>query len=241
VQSLPSDSYRPQEDHSSRSRRDHPPSRRSRGGGRPYAPRKVYIPAERELLSASHSTGPERALYNEEDGIKFRPVDELSDSEEAEMDISGDEDEGPAEPTNKRSRLARDQSAADGDSVPKWSNPDPYTAIPPGESTAPGKKRDVVHLIRKARVQGNEVKSSLPPEAPEDADFIACDSSDESDEEDSALGSRKRTRDDVIKTTTVSQPAQSAPVVVQEWKPAHGHNSTPWYRDRSKDVVVGVR
>jgi non-canonical poly(A) RNA polymerase PAPD5/7 len=139
------------------------------------------VPAERELLSASHSTGSELALYKE-GGVTFRSVDELSDSEEAEMDISGDEDEGAAEPSNKRSRLTRNQSVADGESVPKWSNPDPYTAIPPGEASIPKKGRDVVHLIRKARVvPTTDAKSSVPTEA---VDFIACDSSDEGEHED---------------------------------------------------------
>jgi len=195
VQNASADTYRPQEDRSFGNRREQDARRYPRGGnanrarggphrggraGFPSRPWRPFVPAERELLSTSHSTGPELALYKE-GGVTFRPVGELSDSEEAEMDISGDEDGNSAEPSHKRSRLARDQSAADGDSVPKWCNPDPYTAIPPGEAAIPSKKRDVVHLIRKARVtQTTDAKSSIPSEA---ADFIACDSSDESDHE----------------------------------------------------------
>ncbi|KAK0644372.1 hypothetical protein B0T16DRAFT_356226 [Cercophora newfieldiana] len=189
------DSWRPQDDRSYGGRHDHDAprhfsggysnrgqrgGRNARGGGRggTRPPRRVFVPAERELLNAPHSTGPELALYKE-GGVTFRPLDELSDSEEAEMDISGDEAQGASEPSHKRTRLARDPSAADGDSVPKWSNPDPYTAIPPGEAAAPNKGRDVVHLIRKARVVATtEAKSSIPTEA---VDFIACDSSDESE------------------------------------------------------------
>ncbi|KAK4449601.1 hypothetical protein QBC34DRAFT_404448 [Podospora aff. communis PSN243] len=192
VRDFGADSYRPQDDRSFGNRRDQDARRNPRGGygnrGRDRAgqrgrgsgsrPRRPFVPAERELLNTAHSTGPEVALYKE-GGATFRPVDELSDSEEAEMDISGDEDQGASEPSKKRTRLARD--AADGDSVPKWSNPDPYTAIPPGEAAPPNKKRDVVHLIRKARVvTTTENKSSIPTEA---ADFIACDSSDEGEDE----------------------------------------------------------
>ena len=40
---------------------------------------------------------------------------------------------------------------ADGDSVPKWSNPEIYDALPPPEELRPGKKIDFVQLIRKAK------------------------------------------------------------------------------------------
>ncbi|KAK3303129.1 uncharacterized protein B0T15DRAFT_264647 [Chaetomium strumarium] len=140
-----------------------------RYGGRPWRP---FIAAERELLKTDLNTGAEVAFFDATGGATFRSIDELSDSDEAEMDISGDEG-GDVEPAHKRARLTVGQSASDNN-TPKWSNPDPYTALPP-EAAPQGKKKDVVQMIRKARVQTRETRTSLPSEA---ADFISFDLDD---------------------------------------------------------------
>lgn len=125
----------------------------------------------------------EHSYFDVEAGATYRPLSELSDDDEADMDISDNEDNGetPQEPSTKRARLNVDQSAADGDSVPKWSNPDPYTALPPPDA-ASRQRKDVVQLIRKARVQTKESRQSLLVET---EDFIPCfdSSEDESDSE----------------------------------------------------------
>jgi non-canonical poly(A) RNA polymerase PAPD5/7 len=133
-------------------------------------------------LKADHNnTGSEVAFYNTAGGVTYRPLDELSDSDETDMDISGDEAEAAEGPSNKRARLAVEQSASDNN-APKWSNPDPYTALPPEMATQQGKRKDVVQLIRKARVAAKEVRTSLPSES---ADFISLDFDDSDDEDDS--------------------------------------------------------
>ncbi|AEO64470.1 uncharacterized protein THITE_2110633 [Thermothielavioides terrestris NRRL 8126] len=140
---------------------------------------RPFIAAERALLKADHNnTGTEVAFFNTEGGVTYRPLNELSDSDEAEMDISGDEAQASEEPSAKRARLTVAQSASDNN-TPKWSNPDPYTALPP-ETTTQGKKKDVVQMIRKARIQSSQVRTSLPSEA---ADFISFDA-DESEASD---------------------------------------------------------
>jgi non-canonical poly(A) RNA polymerase PAPD5/7 len=148
-----------------------------RYGGRQWRP---FIAAERELLKTDLDTGSEVAFFDTTGGATFRSIDELSDSDEADMDISGDEDAEVEEPSHKRARLTVGQSASD-DNTPKWSNPDPYTALPP-EMAPQGKKKDVVQMIRKARVQTKETRTSLPSEA---ADFISfdLDESEPSDKE----------------------------------------------------------
>ncbi|KAK4119519.1 hypothetical protein N657DRAFT_658928 [Parathielavia appendiculata] len=151
---------------------------RSARGGHGHRPWRPFIAAERELLKANHTTGSEVAFFKTDGSVTYRPLDELSDSDEAEMDISGDEAEPAEGPSSKRARTAVEQSASDN-SAPKWSNPDPYTALPP-EMTTQGKKKDVVQMIRKARVSTQEVRTSLPSES---ADFIALDF-DDSDAED---------------------------------------------------------
>ncbi|KAK1754256.1 putative Poly(A) RNA polymerase protein [Echria macrotheca] len=165
--------------HQVRFRRDRAPQR-PRGQPRPYRP---FAPSERALLNATHDTGTEQVLYNTDGGVTYRPVDELTDSDEAEMDISGDEKAEPTEPSHKRTRMTQNQ--ADGNSVPRWSNPDPYTALPPvpADAAAPAaKKRDVVQLIRKARVQNKQVKSAIPAEAEDYISFDADSSEDDMDD-----------------------------------------------------------
>lgn len=201
------DTYRPQGNRKYRNDRREPhspdrdgrPSKRSRGphdrsfgsanGARPYRndkhsrnfgnrPWRPFVPAERELLKTDHNNSTEVAFFNTAGGVTYRPLNELSDSDEAEMDISGDEAAGSTEePMSKRARSTIEQSASDN--TPKWSNPDPYTALPP-ETATQGKKKDVVRMIRKSRVQEKEVRSSLPSGS---ADFISFDSDSDASEE----------------------------------------------------------
>jgi non-canonical poly(A) RNA polymerase PAPD5/7 len=131
------------------------------------------------MLQTSLHSGPEQTFYSAEDGVTYRRIDELSDSEEAEMDISGDEAEDSQEPSSKRVRLGMAQSASDNN-TPKWSNPDPYSIQLPESATGTHKRKDVVQLIRKARVQTKEAKSAIPTEAEE---FISCDFDDSGSED----------------------------------------------------------
>ena len=56
-------------------------------------------------------------------------------------------------------------------SLPKWSNPDPYTVLPPVDEE-PRKKKDVVKLIRKARIATESEKAAQSEVAAND-DFIS--------------------------------------------------------------------
>ncbi|KAK5651387.1 hypothetical protein OQA88_12544 [Cercophora sp. LCS_1] len=252
---------------------------RSQFGGRPGGFRPSY-PAKRELLTATHTTGNEQILYGADNGVTYRPLDELTDSDEAEMEESGAEN---GEPSTKRARVAGSQ--AEGDSEPKfaprWCNPDPYTALPAVDTTTAGKKKDVVQLIRKARVQTGESRPSLPTTVEEFISFDG-DSSEEEDDEPSgsgvnlaappptapvpgapipvapipvvtaqaalgpsysnnipvpqernlALGSRKRTHNDVIKqpdTRLTNPPTVKQLGVVSYWAAKPGEDPVPWY------------
>lgn len=107
--------------------------------------------------------------------MTYKAIDQLSDSDEADMEIS-DSDAEPGEPTAKRARTTN--QSASGDTAPKWCNPDPYDALPPAEDTD-RKKKDMVQLIRKARVQATAGSRASLPALPEDEDFIRCDSDSE--------------------------------------------------------------
>lgn len=165
------------------SNNNYPPRRggrrdgRGRGrGGRRWQP--PPHPSERALISGATANLPEERLADE-GGAKYRDVEELSDDDEADMDISSRSSASDTEgPSKKRARTT--DNADSGDAAPKWSNPDPYTALPCPDETQ-RKKKDVVKLIRKARVEEAEAKPAATTEA---EDFISFDLSDEEEDEE---------------------------------------------------------
>jgi len=97
----------------------------------------------------------------------FKDLAELSES----MDESEDEDA-----TRKRIKT----EAAGGDSVPRWSNPDPYALA---DEQPRGKKQDVVQLIRKAKVSATDKIGSLNDIA-DNEDYVPLDFGDDDDDDD---------------------------------------------------------
>jgi non-canonical poly(A) RNA polymerase PAPD5/7 len=146
-------------------------SQRGRGGYRGRGgPR---LASEREFLKGNRAPTPELMPGMDEDegnGVRYKPIEDVSDSDEAEMDLSDDENADAQQPKKKQART--DTKTADGDSAPRWSNPDPYTALPPPDESQ-RKKKDVVKLIRKARVNTNS-ENTTKTEAETD-DFISFD------------------------------------------------------------------
>ena len=215
----PSDDYRPQRNGISNGGR--PPAARGmrydRGGrgsnyrgrgGYKYVPKKA---AERELLNQKHDQNVEEILGDSNGRATYRDVDELSDSDEAAMEFSDDSDAEPQEPAAKRARVASGPTSAADEAAPRWSNPDPYTALPPPDETT-RKKKDVVQLIRKARVEADSKKSTTASEA---ADFISCDFSDGEDEDINTGNSLDAQSSSSLAPTnmapTVAAPSPAAP------------------------------
>lgn len=129
---------------------------------------------------------PEERLHDQEGVAKFRDLDELSDDSEKDMEISSRSSGSESgEPSRKRVKTTAADDGAQA-SAPKWSNPDPYTALPPPDETQQ-KKRDVVALIRKAR--NDEAAAANKADGPSAAaDFIAFDSSSDSDDDETHPG-----------------------------------------------------
>ncbi|KAI9793224.1 MAG: hypothetical protein M1816_000645 [Peltula sp. TS41687] len=163
----------------------------------------IHAPSQRPLLTSQRGSTPEPMSAMTEDsraGKRFISLDDLSDSEEEEMDTDsqsetntkiGDEGrirfEQPSpeesnEPPRKR-RAQGDQFVVDAAfiSVPKWSNPDPYTALPPPDESQK-KKKDVVKLIRKARVASTQ-RDSPSNGLENNVDFISLNFGDEAGED----------------------------------------------------------
>ncbi|KAL1610380.1 hypothetical protein SLS60_002047 [Paraconiothyrium brasiliense] len=152
--------------------------RNNRGGFRPQA-------AHERALLQTRDDNTERFLGVDAKSNKFRNLEDLSDDEEAEMDVGTDDtdkSDGEVDASQSKTKAVRTQSSsrADGDSVPKWSNPDPYTVLPPPEETT-GKRIDFVKLIRKAKNEVAEQGNGANAVAAND-DFISF--GDDNDDDD---------------------------------------------------------
>jgi len=207
-----------------------------------------------------HDAAEDPSLLQNGAGVKFRAVDELTDSEEEEMDLSEDEERGPAK--RIRTEDVDEQDAP----PPKWCNPDPYTALPPVQSGEAAKRTDVLRLIRKARLDSDRTKSLTA----EQDDFISFDVDDASKSDTSldmvdnhhplpqpttdvtshqvpngnsiALGKRKR--GDVTGDKAQQKPIQpslySDRWVLSKWFVAAGGNAAPWFTKHDPSVFPGV-
>jgi len=102
--------------------------------------------------------------------VRFKALDELSESmSESESDVEQD--------ASKRRKIAEPDEPA----KPKWSNPDPYTALPP-TFEPDRKKTDVVQFIRKAKVvQAQETAKNA---IADNADFVSLAFSDDEEDEE---------------------------------------------------------
>lgn len=145
--------------------------RNGRGGFRPQA-------AHDRALLRTRDNGTEHFLGVAHETNKFRDLADLSDDEEADMDVGTDDTDGEeSAPSNTKAMRTQSTSRSDGDSVPKWSNPDPYTVLPPPEETT-GKRVDFVKLIRKAKNQVTEQEDGTNAVAAND-DFISFGDDDD--------------------------------------------------------------
>lgn len=209
--------------------------------------------SDRPLLTERRALSPDPIFRGGDTTDKFRQVDDITGSEEEEMDVERSDDDAEQQPS-KRLR-----------SGPSWSNPDPYTALPPVTETQK-KKQDVVKLIRRSRV--------TPPAQPKNAaaangeDFISFDMGDSTlknyaedrnepptnaptgpkpQPSDSSiqLGKRKRdTPDEVNKLPPQAKKGarlHQKGKILKEWEASDLGSSTPWYRPPSTpDVPAGV-
>ena len=134
----------------------------------------------RDILSKTgRETTPELLEGMYVDGERrFREVDSSSDDMSDDgadpnvIDLTRDDSDVDELP-RKRAKVSTDHDAA----VPKWSNPDPYTALPPPEALG-GPKKDIVQVIRKAKVDAAP-KADGQDAAKENADFISLNFDDD--------------------------------------------------------------
>lgn len=187
---MPDNSWpRPRDQH-----RDNRNLNRPRGGHNFHRGRGNFgnyvAPSDRPLLRQRNETGSEQLLGMTEEQASIRrymPVEDVSDSDDEPMDES-DSDADDAEqngdqslePPQKRRAVVGSgkRHGTDGDSEPKWSNPDPYTVLPPVDEES-RKRKDVVKLIRKSDLH-TATKASQHNQVAANDDFISFGFEDES-------------------------------------------------------------
>ncbi|EPS25926.1 hypothetical protein PDE_00862 [Penicillium oxalicum 114-2] len=237
--------------------------------------------SERPLLREMREPTPELLFPESEPkpAPKFASLEDLSDSEEAEMELSDDGDsDAEARPRKKRvvdaageeesaePLLASIPTPAPDPPQPKWSNPDPYTALPPPDESQ-HKRIDVVKLIRKARLAATPTEPKVKDAVVDNDDFISLGAFGDdagtskkpeneppsnapmgprgSESRESAAASRKRTRDDQPKplTTKTGKPLRRFKMdgsILDEWLPFRDQNATPWM-DHLPSLNVAAR
>ncbi|KAB2577179.1 PAP/25A-associated [Lasiodiplodia theobromae] len=174
------DSQRPPRDRARRpqARDTRRPRQQNQPGRGPWRPPP---PHERAILRSTREKTPEQLEGMGDGKAKFISLSDISNSE-GEMDLESDDDASDSErPPAKRAKPTTDDSADDGNARPRWSNPDPYTSLPPPDETHT-KRRDFVKLIRKAKVAGEDQTASANPVAKND-DFISLNFDDDEDQQ----------------------------------------------------------
>jgi non-canonical poly(A) RNA polymerase PAPD5/7 len=122
---------------------------------------------------------------NEDGQFRFNANFSSSDdqgSEDGEIEEDMSNGEGP------RKRVKADVTEPTEQTVPKWSNPEYFTALPPPESGL-GPKKDIVQVIRKAKVEAAAKHDTTSNAVKENADFISFNMDDDTlrvSDEDSA-------------------------------------------------------
>lgn len=242
---------------------------RGRGGRQQGGPpfRRVPKPAHaREILKhKERETTPEQMIGMNNDG-HARFMDTASDSEDGEADDDGgdsgnpegDAGNGDGDNDGARKRVKSEDGTA-ASARPQWSNPDPYSVLPPTDLGLQPKK-DIVKTIRKAKVEVSDKKSSTNA-IKENADFISFDFDDEKESEDDEDNNGyvppptgpptalwMPTDQELMKTYGNSEPRgtkrkhvddvpSKAGTIVTEWKAIDGSDPTPWLRRDQKFIA----
>jgi len=109
---------------------------------------------------------------------RFKAVDDISSEDEIEEEMTAaDSNEVPT----KRRKVDASSTVV---VATKWSNPDPYTTLPPVDENR-AKRTDVVQLIRKAKVDAAVEGALSKNEIAENNDFVPLDfGSDDEDDVD---------------------------------------------------------
>ncbi|EME41392.1 hypothetical protein DOTSEDRAFT_46399 [Dothistroma septosporum NZE10] len=239
--------------------------KKSQQGGRPPWQPRAFKPRaahDRAILKHVDDETTSEQMIGMNGGTQPKFAEYISSTEDdSDSDVSSDEDEGNGQARKKRVKTKN----ADGDDKPKWSNPDPYSVLPPPDAVA-GPKKDIVQTIRKAKVEA-AANAAGTNAVKENADFIsfdfgddAVDDVDEDHEDQHSVGEPPAPAStDYVMPTEQELPdrlagthkgnkrkrgaeqATSLGDIVDEWLPNHT-NPTPWIQpDPAFTSSVGLK
>lgn len=163
-----------------------------RGGRGRFIPKAAY---DRAIMRAQREPTPEQLKGMGDGQTRFKILDDESDTSSEAMDLGTPDDDhrknavdGAVDLTaddsddeeHPRAKRARIGTPVVEETKPKWSNPDPYTALPP---PAEGKKvgENLLKLMRKAK---NEIAKDDSTKAAGASDFISLNFDDEEEDDD---------------------------------------------------------
>jgi hypothetical protein len=127
-------------------------------------------PIMRALREGEGERTPERLDGMAEAPNRFHVLEGALDLDDHASSDSVEDTE--MEPSKKRQKVDDDVKATQ---VPKWSNPDPYTVLPPADESR-AKRLDVVKLIRNSKLTPSAGDSATSQNAiVENADFVSLD------------------------------------------------------------------
>lgn len=129
---------------------------------------------------------------NQDGHVRFNALASSSEGSDEELNgrpTSSSEEEGEI----RRKRFKVDDASMPKPDVPKWSNPDPYSVLPPIENPS-GPKKDIVQVIRKAK---NDIapRPDMTQAAAKNADFISFTFDEDADNDKASTGQRDATED----------------------------------------------
>lgn len=155
--------------------------RGNRHGG---PPRRKFIPKpahDRAILkNTDREPTPEQLVGMEPDHQpKFAEYISSSEDEASAEERNDADGEGP----RKRAKV----EAADQPARPQWSNPDPYSVLPPTDMGI-GPKKDIVQTIRKAKVDAAANQANSGNAVKENVDFISFDFGNDTNEDSTESG-----------------------------------------------------
>lgn len=166
------------------------------------------------------------------------------------MSLSEDSEDEDSHPRKRRAIASesKDSTPPPPPPAPKWSNPDPYTVLPPPDESQ-HKRMDVVKMIRKAKLQ-NSLSEAKKDAVTDNDDFISLGPAPEIPTENQApdnapkgpksmehqppsLPSLKRTRDDESKGVSFKTGKPRARFmddgsILYQWRAFSGQDDTPW-------------
>ncbi|KAJ5902316.1 topoisomerase family protein TRF4 [Penicillium taxi] len=211
--------------------------------------------SERPLLSFQRERTPEQLVSQtgSKPAFKFLMGSTTGDSKEHPVELSdSDEDSHP--------RKKRNMGGSDGNldaesqislqpaqATTKWSNPDPYTVLPPPDEGR-AKRTDVIALIRNARNPNAAEKSKTQDAVTKNEDFISLgpvDNSQHNAPDDAPVKMPKRTRDDEPKGFTTklgkSRGHNDGGTILDQLRELPGRDMPPWHTSSSEQLLPSTQ